>query len=696
MKRALVLLLSVAGLLSAALFAARSGPSEVPTIEQLLERRDLEEIARLRALFGETDAVLVALRRPGGVPPERLRRVEEALRGVEGVRGTCSRASRPRLLPDGPPAPPSSLLEPDASSSLVVVALEPDALKLSRARSLVAAIDDALARVAESGETVLVLGAPQVRVASWDIVAHDLRRLLPLLALVVAAVPILFFASPGAALFPLVLAALTTAITLALYRLFDGPLNALVMLLVPIVWSVSTLDAMHVYTCVRRRGAGSQATLLLPCLVNTLTAMGALGALAVQSEPRLLASFGLWGTVGTCIAYVLTFTLGGAMLGLGRRRPPPRWPGRFAAAAVRLSERRRRPVLAVWAALLLAAAAFTARLGVEVRYPDFFAEGQPLEREVRAMRGMLGTDLMPLEIRLEAKDDHGRLPAALANAMLAVAHYLHTLPETRFVLPLDLLDAGALDARDRRPGALDRALEDLAGDPQVVPWIRFDLGAARLEAHFAGPAFARREEIRAWLEHFGSTMLSHHRLSLGGPAFYYPLAERRGVRGALLGGALSLLVIAGALLWAFRGARVFLAALLGNVAPLLLVTGLMGALGLSWSLAMLPLPAVLLGLAVDDTFHLLWPLRGRRRPGRLSLARSALRTGPPVLATTAVLIGCVSTLALSGLVLNRELGLLLAAGLLFALACDLSLVPALLAAPEAPTSSGRRSAAPPP
>jgi hypothetical protein len=57
-----------------------------------------------------------------------------------------------------------------------------------------------------------------------------------------------------------------------------------------------------------------------------------------------------------------------------------------------------------------------------------------------------------------------------------------------------------------------------------------------------------------------------------------------------------------------------------------------------------------------------------------------------VLATTAVLALCLATLSLSGLLHSRQLGQLLAAGLLFALACDLSLVPALLA----PTSSGRR------
>jgi len=186
-------------------------------------------------------------------------------------------------------------------------------------------------------------------------------------------------------------------------------------------------------------------------------------------------------------------------------------------------------------------------------------------------------------------------------------------------------------------------------------------------------SFERRREIDLWLRHYGETMLSHHRLSFGGSGHHHLLAERRGVDGAVIGGYFSLLVVAGALVWAFRRPRLIAVALLGNLAPLLLVGGCMGALGLSWSLALLPLPAVLLGLAVDDTVHLLWPLRGGR-----PLGRGALRSGPALLATTVVLACSVGTLMLSGLQINRELGLLLPAGLLVALAGDLSLLPALL------------------
>ncbi|MHC4670068.1 MAG: MMPL family transporter, partial [Planctomycetota bacterium] len=506
-------------------------------------------------------------------------------------------------------------------------------------------------------------------VASWAVAEDDLGRMLPLLVLVVVVVPMVFFASAGAVLFPLVMAALTTAACLIAYRVFSGPLHALVMLLIPIVWSVATLDAMHLYYRVRRKAAhagtdpvaAARAELYLPCLLTTLTTAGGLAALAVQGESRLMRSFGLWAAVGTGLAYLLTFTVGSAALSLSRRRRPlPRWPTRLVLSVVLYSQRRAGLVRVAWAGLLLAGIFFAARLEMEVRFPRIFAPDHPVARELRIMETLLGTDMGPLEIYVEPTDAHGRRHVPLASAAMS------------------------------RPTITEAQLAELGKDPRIAPWVRFDRGAARLQVHFAPMTVARRTEIVRWLRHFDATMLSHHRLSLGGPAYHYLRAEQRGLRGAWIGGALALLVVGGALAWSFRGPRLLAIAWLGNLAPLVLVAGAMGVAGMPWSLAVLPLPAVLLGLAVDDTVHLLWPLRGRRPSGRRLIARGALRAGPALLATTVVLAGCVGTMTLSGLQVNRELGLLLPAGLLLALACDLSLVPALL------TSSRRRSARPPP
>ncbi|MHC4164524.1 MAG: RND transporter family protein [Planctomycetota bacterium] len=703
-KQLLVAVVGLAGLLAALLFLVQVAPSEAPTIEQVLARDDVAEIERIRGVFGsEPDVVLVAIRRADGrVPGKRLQRIEEALAGIDGVAHTWSSLTRPIpvLEPDGTMSVKtatdvadrersSPLLEPDPFTSVIVVALAPGAVRLTRARVLTAAIDGALARVAEPGETVHVVGTPQLRVASWAVAEEDLARMWPLLVAILVVVPLVFLAAPGAVLFPLVMAALTTTACLLGYRWLSGPLNALALLLVPIVWSVATLDAMHLYARVRRKAgpgavAAARAELRLPCLLTTLTTAGGLAALAVQEESQLIRSFGIWAAVGTLLAYGLTFSVGRALLPLSlTRRPAPRWPARFAWSVMRISQRRAGTVLATWAGLLVAAVVGLTHLEVAVRFPKVFAPGHPFARELSAMDEMLGIDLSPLEIYVEATDTHGRRSVPLASAMMSVTYYLQTLPESRVVLPHDLLDPETFQAalapamRVDRADRLEVQLTELAKDPRLAPWVRFDRGAGRVQVQFAPMSFERRREIDTWLRHFGETMLSHHRLSFGGSGYHYLLAERRGVDGAAIGGYFSLLVVAGALAWSFRRPRLIAVALVGNLAPLVLIAGFMGAIGLPWSLAVLPLPAVLLGLAVDDTVHLLWPLRGGRR-----LDRGALRSGPALLATTAVLACSVGTLMLSGLQINRELGLLLPAGLLLALACDLSLLPALLTMPR--------------
>jgi hypothetical protein len=666
--RLVLTLAGTAALVVALAFLARPSPSEVPTIEQVLAPADVAEIDRLRHRFGrEADVVLVGLRRAGGLPAARVARVEKALAAVEGV-------ARTWVLPARDPA-----------ARVLLLTLEPGTVRLSRARELSAAIDRTLDALAEPDETVHVVGTPQLRAASWSVATTDLRLMLPLLVLAVVAVPVLFFAAAGAIVFPLVMAALTTAACLAAYRLVEGPLDALALLLVPMIWSVATLDAIHLYARARTASvAAARARLFVPCLLTTLTTAGGFLALAVQGDSHLIRVFGIWAATGTALAYALTFTLGGALLALAPPRPrPPRWPARLALRIVRASARRPRSVAAAWLVVLALAAVGASRLHVAVRFPHVFAASEPVAGELRAMQELTGTDLAPLDIYVEPTDEDGRRPVPFASALLTVSHYAGALPEARHVLPRDLLGDRPFEPGR---GPLAEQLTKIAADPRLAPWIRFEQGAGRIQVHLAPMSFERRREIATWLHRFDETMLSHHRLSLAGPGHLYLVAEERGLRGALVGGILSLLVVAGALAWSFRRPATFVAALAGNLAPLLLVAGLMGALGIPWSLAVIPLPAVLLGLAVDDTVHLLWPARSEGR----GATRGARRAGPALLATTAVLAACIATMMLSGLQVNREIGLLLPAGLVLALACDLSLVPALLRAnPERSARSPR-------
>ncbi|MCG7950320.1 MAG: hypothetical protein N0E56_03760 [Candidatus Thiodiazotropha endolucinida] len=125
----------------------------------------------------------------------------------------------------------------------------------------------------------------------------------------------------------------------------------------------------------------------------------------------------------------------------------------------------------------------------------------------------------------------------------------------------------------------------------------------------------------------------------------------------------------------FRQISLVAPALLVTLLPLWLAVGCMGVAGVDWSLALLGVPAMLFGLAVDDSIHLLWH---RQSPASLNLIlrRNALRSGAALTTTTVMLCLSVATLSLSSLQANQEIALLLAFGM--ALLMDLTLLPAAI------------------
>ena len=214
--------------------------------------------------------------------------------------------------------------------------------------------------------------------------------------------------------------------------------------------------------------------------------------------------------------------------------------------------------------------------------------------------------------------------------------------------------------------------------PRVAAWLRPDLGAARTLVLMSPMSHQRRSEVFAWVEHFGQTMLEQHRLRLGGPAFLYHAAEREGVRGVEQSIALELVLLTLTFALTLRSARMVGIAVVVNLTPVAVLIGAMAALKIPWSLGLLGVPVIVLGLAIDDTVHLTWQLRGGAVSARGAGVLQALRRhAGAVLSTAALLAGSLGSLALSGFRVNQQLGLLLPLGLALAVAAELTLLPAL-------------------
>lgn len=679
------------------------------SIEQLLPSETQAELEALRSRFGGArEMIVIALHGAKSVTADRLSAIETELWQLPAITHTWSAASVAQFAADVWPQSRllSNLLRPAPGVAVIAAFTTADSTSLAQAEMLNRAIAERVGRHLDGSNSFEIVGTPQLRLASWHTVWEDLRYLLPSLVAVVALVSLTIYRSPTAVLFPLTIASISTLATLALLHGLGTPGTLLHLILVPVIWSVSTMDAYHLYDRTRKqRQAGNPAaidearrSLYRPCLYTTLTTAAGFAALSLQDQSFLIGSFGLWGAAGTLIAYIVTFSLGGWLLRLDSDSTPMSDTITLRlATVVGFSQRHRRLVIGGWLLALALAAIPAARLGVEIQYPHIFAGQEPVAKSLRDLADSLDSDLRPIDIYLTPSDGHGlEDPAVLPQAMLATSAFLNTLDETRLVLPYDLL---ALE--EKAAGEHPVSGDDLKASPGAPlqqtdrqqlarQWIIPDAGIGRIQLHLAPMPFSRLQQLMQWLAHFDDTMLSHHKLTLDGTGYQYYLAENRSIQGMAEGALYAFCGVGLVCLLAFRNIWLTAVILAGCIAPLALTLGLAGMLGIPWSLALLPLPAILIGLAIDDGIHLLWT-RGRiDMPGERALSDNARTAGTALLTTTLILAGSLLTLVFSGLLPNQQLGLLLASGLLLALAGSLTLTVSLA------TSSPGRSDRPPP
>lgn len=687
-------------------------PSEASTIEQVLSPASIAELGELRSRFGDGGDVAIALVERSDTPitDAELDRVEHGLAGAMGVARSLSARSRPRiamaqgggvrLVRDEDPSAKSELdrfFSPSDRTRIVVLELDQSTRSLEGAKRVARDLDAAAAHIEHGGLRVRVVGTPEIRAESWEVARGEAGRMLPILILAVTLVPLVFFRSLAAVLVPLVSAAVSTALTLLAFRIVERTVSPWALILVPIVWAVATMDTLHLIEeaeHLRARGerhAGARALkdILAPCAMTAATTGISLALLAAPGGGPLMRTLGLWGAAGTLIAFGVTFVVAPRLLdafdargALAKR--PVAWARRIALA----SARHRGKVASSWVAIAGLGAWGAASLEVDTAYPHIFASETPVARAIRDLESATDSSLVPLEIYIEPTDAPREDAHRHVLAAMSLHRYLQTLPETRLVLSAGTLVNEWLDsdpkawkllARPDTKGAMKGSIRTMAADSTTRAWFHAPSGTLRMHVLFAECSHERRAEILSWIEHFDETMLSHHRIVVGGPAYFYHRAESEGIAGAWQGAIADILLLGLVFAWQLRRGRLALVALVANALPVVVLLGIMRAANATWTVALMGLPIVVLGLSVDDTIHLFWLARSRPDAPLAAFLRALARVARAVIGTALVVGASLSALSLSGFATNRALGWLVPLGLLLGLAAELSLLPALLA-----------------
>ena len=682
-----------------------------------------------QADFGGDEIIVVALRAGRPFDPALLATAERLSQGfedIEGVRRVDSVASVPVVFVNAQgdlelePALGGDLADPVARARRAAERLARDRIA---PRSLVAedgrvfALNLVLERGAESRHAELLdevhalvdptggilSGVPVFRVAANERTRTEILYFAPITGVLIALFLLVVFRSPLAVALGLAPGTLGSLFMLGAMGYLGAPLGITTMVLPSIILALGCAYSMHILVAAGGR-AGSEssgpdslesalARVSLPVALSGLTtALGLLAITFVRIEAvRMTGGF---GALGVLVVTLLCLSLLPAGLALGPRAPTrPRgfeWVQRRLAPALVAPVARRVPgVLFAWGAIMALALLGITRVEVETDATRWLPLGNPVRDAYEEIRTTL-SGISPMNIIVEAPPGESVLEPATLAAIDGLASHLESLPEVGKALsvadPLRQLHGGFTDDPGQPlPGSLalaEQYLLLLESLEQLEDLLLFDRSAANIliradnngSAHLIGI----RDSAKNWWAENGP---GNHRITTTGIMYEFARAEDEIAYGQIRGLTVALLVISGVLLLIFRSPRLALLALIPNAIPLGLIFGTLGGFGIPLDAGTALIGCLALGVAVDDTIHIVAGFHERTQSG--SSARAALdetfaEVLPAIASTTAMIAGAFLVLGFSEFSITRNLGLVTSGIMVLCFVADTTLLPALL------------------
>lgn len=538
------------------------------------------------------------------------------------------------------------------------------------------------------------------------------RRLIPVVVAAISIVVWLLFGSAlgvGATLASTGLAALWT---LGALGWLGWPQSTLTQTLPPLVLVVGTCDGIHLLARFASETAGGTGATRaarvralervsrdvgMPCVITTLTTAG--GFLSfMASDLESFARFGVAAALGVIAALLLTFSLLPLLLAT---LPAARLPRSGATAAwdrallalVAAAGRRSRSIVVVSLALALLGGLGFAQLRVDVSFEDLYGEQSRIVQWVRFVETHLRR---PETIEIELRLPGGELaidPAAIAQIERSSA-FLESLdglgPVHSILEPLSWIHrlvenddpSYQRPAESRRKNAQLLALLTLDDPQRLSPWITLDQRRVRLSAEASK---VPQERLSAWMKRIEAHVANDLPPEWGatvtgaGAVIHAMVNEIQStqLRSFALAAAIDLLLV-GLFL---RSARWAALAMVPTALPVVLTLGTIGLLGVPLDVGTAMVATIVIGIAIDDTVHLLAQYRRRREAGldrADSISKAVAHVGRAVITTSAALALGFLSLRASPWHSVASFGGVAAIAIVVALVADLVLLPALL------------------
>ena len=625
---------------------------------------DLDRLRAFQARFGSDEVVVLALHSERLFARESLERLDQLTRRVAALPHVTSVLS-PTNVRDlegdalGPvPVVPYALVQAgtlapealgarlgshpifggllvarDARTAAILVELEPAAGPADSRRALVMDLRR-LASGAGPGLQAFIAGIPVEKVDVATYIARDQMIFVPLIFLILAVMTAALYRHVVGMLVPLAVVTAALVWTLGLFGLAGRTLNPVTSLMTPVILVMSlegTIQLINQYLAARAQGlplapalAQAHRRMRLPCFNAALTA--AIGFVSLLTLPvPAIRDFGLFTAVGIMIGYGLTIALTPLLLA-SLPDVPPRVieafePGPVERGLARIvrSVCRHRWATALAVSVMLAGSALgLTRLRVETDLIGSLRHASPLSAATRFidanLSGVNSVEILVSGVSARDPKAFGRL-ARFEDAVRDLPHVHKVTGLTDLLARVNRAVHRGDDGYARLPDGPDAA-EDLADFMTALG----TEAPAELHRFIAEGADGRATlRIIAWVPALDSAssqaLFSQIRdvarrlevpdVTLTGNFVVFSDMSTTLVRHQAQGLAVALVLILAVMALQFRSLRLGLVCVIPNVAPVLMVYGLMGWSGVALSVPTAMIACVTIGTIVDNSIYLL-------------------------------------------------------------------------------------------
>ncbi len=648
-------------------------------------------------------------------PPPLVTQIPTDQAGLEALRETL--ADRPIYL--------KNLVAIDGKAAAINIFFADMDDEEFMQRGIDAQIQAILDTERETGpEELFYTGLPRFKVYSARAMQRDLIRFVPLTLLAIVVVLFVSFRSIRGVLLPALTILVSLIWTLGIMVLSGSSLSLGSIALPPLILVLGTAYSLHMvaeyYELARPDGAVRDVVLEAlkktspPICITALTTV--LGFLSLGVNPlSSIRVMGIFSSVGILIAFLLSILLVPAVL-MQLRLPAN--PAAAFAPGVTAGLRRigrfaiQNRLSVIGASLLCAGVAIwnLSSIQVDSNFQSFFRPNDPVRQATDAINThLVGSMAFYVVVDGEEKDVMKQWDTL--RRIKDLQSYIDGLPgvdkTVSFVDYCELLDRGAQSGGGEimvGPGGElitapppDKPTTFWQEPSQLRAVMQLVAGSPTSFRSVASPDFARSnilvrttlsgsQEISALAERISTYAQEHFPPDLKvRPTGNLILLTK--TTGDIITGQIRSLSLAASVIFVimsamFLSARIGLIAMIPNIFPIIIFFGLMGLSGAVLNLGTSIIAAIALGIAVDNTVHLMTRLSAEvhAAPDQETALLHTLGTvGKPSLYASVILLLGFLVLYFSTFVPIQEFGILSAATIIVAFGADVILLPALLA-----------------